>query len=185
MTTADERPAARMYVAVDGTGVPMRPEETEGARGKQVDGGAKTREAKVMAIRHSEGRCPKTVRPKTAPGGRNPALRVPPPPRARDRPQRAARRRRDRRRHRRRGLDPECARNRLRRAKADADSRRLSRPGVPFRRPEGSDSGQGRAQGEAQGMEGNPARRRRRRDHRRPAPACRQERGSRSVRPAL
>jgi hypothetical protein len=39
-----------MYVAVDGTGVPMVPEELEGRAGKQPDGSAKTREVKLGCI---------------------------------------------------------------------------------------------------------------------------------------
>lgn len=39
-----------MYAAVDGTGVPMVPEELEGRAGKQPDGSAKTREVKLGCI---------------------------------------------------------------------------------------------------------------------------------------
>lgn len=39
-----------MYLGVDGTGVPMRPEEVAGRSGKQADGSAKTREAKLCVI---------------------------------------------------------------------------------------------------------------------------------------
>jgi hypothetical protein len=39
-----------MYGAVDGTGVPMVPEELEGREGKQPDGSAKTREVKLGCI---------------------------------------------------------------------------------------------------------------------------------------
>ncbi len=39
-----------MYAAVDGTGLPMVPEELEGRAGKQPDGSAKTREVKLGCI---------------------------------------------------------------------------------------------------------------------------------------
>jgi hypothetical protein len=41
---------AVMYVSGDGTGVPMRKEELEGRQGKQADGSAKTREAKLGCV---------------------------------------------------------------------------------------------------------------------------------------
>ena len=41
---------ALMYVCGDGTGVPMRKEELEGRKGKQPDGSAKTREAKLGCV---------------------------------------------------------------------------------------------------------------------------------------
>lgn len=44
------KPIPRMYVAVDGTGVPMVPHETEGRRGKDEAGRAKTREAKLGCV---------------------------------------------------------------------------------------------------------------------------------------
>ena len=44
------QPIPRMYVAVDGTGVPMVPHETEGRRGKDETGRAKTREAKLGCV---------------------------------------------------------------------------------------------------------------------------------------
>ncbi len=40
----------RMYLSIDGTGIPMRKEETEGVRGKQADGTSKSREAKLAVI---------------------------------------------------------------------------------------------------------------------------------------
>ena len=43
----ESAPAKTMYLGVDGTGVPMIPSEVEGVRGKQPDGGSKTREMKV------------------------------------------------------------------------------------------------------------------------------------------
>lgn len=45
-----EQPIPIMYVEVDGTGVPMMPEELVGRKGKQADGSAKTREVKLGCI---------------------------------------------------------------------------------------------------------------------------------------
>lgn len=42
--------AARLYVAMDGTGVPAVPRATEGRAGKAADGKAKTREAKLGCV---------------------------------------------------------------------------------------------------------------------------------------
>ena len=61
---ADERdvaetvpsPAPTMYLGLDGTGVPVRPAEVEGRRGKQPDGSAKTREVKLVTMWTAEGR---------------------------------------------------------------------------------------------------------------------------------
>ena len=61
---ADERdvaetvpsPAPTMYLGLDGTGVPVRPAEVEGRRGKQPDGSAKTREVKLATVWTAEGR---------------------------------------------------------------------------------------------------------------------------------
>lgn len=39
-----------LYIAYDGTGVPMTPRELAGRRGKQADGSAKTREAKLGCV---------------------------------------------------------------------------------------------------------------------------------------
>lgn len=39
-----------LYIAIDGTGVPMIPRETEGRRGKGATGKAKTREAKIGCV---------------------------------------------------------------------------------------------------------------------------------------
>jgi hypothetical protein len=39
-----------LYIAIDGTGVPVVPRETEGRRGKDVTGKAKTREAKIGCV---------------------------------------------------------------------------------------------------------------------------------------
>ena len=42
--------ARTLYLGFDGTGVPVRKAETRGRRGKQPDGSAKTREAKIVAV---------------------------------------------------------------------------------------------------------------------------------------
>ncbi|MHB1959920.1 MAG: hypothetical protein ACYCO5_12910 [Acidobacteriaceae bacterium] len=42
--------APTMYLGMDGTGVPMRAQELRGRAGKQADGSAKTREAKLVTI---------------------------------------------------------------------------------------------------------------------------------------
>lgn len=48
--------APTMYLGMDGTGVPMRAEEVAARMGKQPDGSAKTREAKVVTIWSAESR---------------------------------------------------------------------------------------------------------------------------------
>jgi hypothetical protein len=48
--------APTMYLGMDGTGVPMRPAEVAGRIGKQPDGSAKTREAKVVTVWTAESR---------------------------------------------------------------------------------------------------------------------------------
>lgn len=48
--------APTMYLGMDGTGVPMRACEVEGRAGKQPDGSAKTREAKVITMWTAESR---------------------------------------------------------------------------------------------------------------------------------
>jgi len=61
---ADERVAVErmgevaptMYLGMDGTGVPMRPSEVAGRAGKQPDGSAKTREAKLVTVWTAESR---------------------------------------------------------------------------------------------------------------------------------
>ncbi len=53
-------PEPRMQLSVDGTGVPMRREETEGVRGRQADGTSKTREARLAVACTAEGRDPGT-----------------------------------------------------------------------------------------------------------------------------
>ena len=49
-------PAPTMYLGLDGTGVPVRPAEVEGRRGKQPDGSSKTREVKLATVWTAEGR---------------------------------------------------------------------------------------------------------------------------------
>ena len=43
-------PVPILYIAIDGTGVPVVPRETEGRRGKDATGKAKTREAKIGCV---------------------------------------------------------------------------------------------------------------------------------------
>lgn len=54
--------APTMYLGMDGTGVPMRTPEVAGRAGKQPDGSAKTREAKVVTIWTAESRDPEVSR---------------------------------------------------------------------------------------------------------------------------
>ena len=58
----------RMYLGVDGTGVPVRKSEVEGVKGKQDDGTAKTREAKIAVAYTARGVDPKTGEPVKDPG---------------------------------------------------------------------------------------------------------------------
>ena len=46
----DQKPIPILYASIDGTGVPMRREELEGRAGRQPDGSAKTREAKLGCV---------------------------------------------------------------------------------------------------------------------------------------
>ena len=48
--------ARTLYLGLDGTGVPVRKEETDGRKGKQADGSARTREAKIVAVWSAEAR---------------------------------------------------------------------------------------------------------------------------------
>jgi len=50
------RTAATMYLGMDGTGVPMRAQEVADGAGKQADGSAKTREAKLVTVGTAESR---------------------------------------------------------------------------------------------------------------------------------
>jgi hypothetical protein len=45
-----------MYLGMDGTGCPVRNEETEGRKGKQPDGSAKTREVKLAVVFSADSR---------------------------------------------------------------------------------------------------------------------------------
>ncbi len=49
-TVRDQGQTALMYVSADGTGVPMRKEALAGRKGKQANGSAKTREAKLGCV---------------------------------------------------------------------------------------------------------------------------------------
>ena len=51
--------APTLYLGVDGTGIPMRAAELAGRAGKQPDGSAKTREAKLCTVWSAEARDPK------------------------------------------------------------------------------------------------------------------------------
>ena len=51
---SDAADAHTLYLGLDGTGVPVRKAETAGRRGKQPDGGARTREAKLATIWSAE-----------------------------------------------------------------------------------------------------------------------------------
>ena len=48
--------AHTLYLGLDGTGVPVRKTETQGRKGKQSDGAAKTREAKIAALWSADAR---------------------------------------------------------------------------------------------------------------------------------
>ena len=56
--TVEPEPGAAptMYLGLDGTGVPVRKSEVEGRCGKQPDGGAKTREVKLVTVWTAETR---------------------------------------------------------------------------------------------------------------------------------
>jgi hypothetical protein len=49
-------PSPTMYLAIDGTGVPLRRQELQGRKGKQVDGSAKTREVNLCVVWSAESR---------------------------------------------------------------------------------------------------------------------------------
>ena len=55
--------ADTMYLGVDGTGIPVRPSETAGRKGKQADGSAKTREVKLVAVWTAQSRHKETGLP--------------------------------------------------------------------------------------------------------------------------
>ena len=50
------RSGPTMYLGLDGTGVPMRPQEVADRAGKQADGSAKTRQAKLVTVWTAESR---------------------------------------------------------------------------------------------------------------------------------
>ena len=56
VTEAPPAPAPTMYLGLDGAGVPVRPSEVEGRRGKQPDDTARTREAKLAVVWTAEAR---------------------------------------------------------------------------------------------------------------------------------
>jgi hypothetical protein len=59
LAPTDQQPLPpTLYLGIDGTGVPMRPEELKGRRGKQSDGSAKTREVKLCTVWSAEARDP-------------------------------------------------------------------------------------------------------------------------------
>ena len=60
--------APTMYLGLDGTGLPVRSSETAGRAGKQPDGSAKTREAKLVVVWTAQSRHPQTGRPLRDPG---------------------------------------------------------------------------------------------------------------------
>ena len=60
--STDPEPVPVMYIEVDGTGVPMVADELAGRKGKQPDGTAKTREAKLGSI-FTQTRCDEAGRP--------------------------------------------------------------------------------------------------------------------------
>ncbi len=49
-------PPPTLYLGIDGTGVPMRAPELQGRAGKQPDGSARTREAKLCTVWSAEKR---------------------------------------------------------------------------------------------------------------------------------
>ena len=61
------RDRGNLNLGLDGTGVPVRPTEVEGRRGKQPDGSAKTREVKLVTVWTAETR-DKQGRPVRDPG---------------------------------------------------------------------------------------------------------------------
>ena len=61
---AEASAAERVLLEIDGAGVPMAAREVEGVAGKQADGTAKTREAKVISCFTADRRDPKTGEPR-------------------------------------------------------------------------------------------------------------------------
>ena len=96
-----------LYLAVDGTGLPMRASETHGRAGKGPDGRSRTREAKLAALftqtrpttkgtRSATPTRPATWPPATGRAVRRPAHRRSPPPRQQPHPPTRRHRRRRR-----------------------------------------------------------------------------------------
>lgn len=56
IVTEKQNRSTTVYVGVDGTGIPMRPDELSGRDGKQPDGSAKTREVKECVVWTADGR---------------------------------------------------------------------------------------------------------------------------------
>ena len=54
MVEAEPNRARTLHLGADGTGVPVRKSETEGRKGKQPDGSARTREAKLAVVWSAE-----------------------------------------------------------------------------------------------------------------------------------
>lgn len=52
----DRSVPSTLYMGIDGTGVPVRPSEVLGRKGKQPDGSARTREAKLCVVWSAEAR---------------------------------------------------------------------------------------------------------------------------------
>ena len=65
---AEAPSAPTVYLGLDGTGLPVRSSETAGRAGKQPDGSAKTREAKLVVVWTAESRHPSTGCPMRDPG---------------------------------------------------------------------------------------------------------------------
>ena len=53
---SDQVLPSTLYLGIDGSGIPVRPEEVEGHAGKQPDGKAKTREGKLVTVWSAESR---------------------------------------------------------------------------------------------------------------------------------
>ena len=56
VVTEIKNSSSTMYAGVDGTGIPMRPDELSGRKGKQQDGSARTREVKECVVWTADSR---------------------------------------------------------------------------------------------------------------------------------
>ena len=56
VVTETKNSSTTVYIGVDGTGIPMRPDELSGRKGKQQDGSAKTREVKECVVWTADSR---------------------------------------------------------------------------------------------------------------------------------